>query len=71
MCLAIPSKVVDIDDMMATVDVYGARRAVNLMLMPEEIKEVDEDAAHEALRLIKEMAEMIEEAEAEEMDQLS
>lgn len=74
MCLAIPSKVIDIDDMTATVDVYGARRAVNLMLMPEEVREgdyvlvhagfaiqkVEEDAARDALKLIRKMAEMLE-----------
>jgi hydrogenase expression/formation protein HypC len=74
MCLAIPSKIVGIDEMTATVDVYGARRAVNLMLMPEEVREgdyvlvhagfaiqkVDEDAARDALKLIREMAEMLE-----------
>ena len=35
MCLAIPSKVVSIDNMSATIDVFGARREVSLMLMPE------------------------------------
>ncbi len=79
MCLAIPSRIVEIDDMRATVDVHGARRDVNLMLMPEEVKtgdyvlvhagfavqKVDHAAADEALRLIREMAELIE---AEEED---
>lgn len=74
MCLAIPSKIIDINDLNATVDVYGARRDVNLMLMPEPvnpgdyvlvhagfaIQKVDEDAALDALRLIKEMADLIE-----------
>ncbi len=69
MCLAVPSKIVTIDDMMATVDVYGARREVSLLLMPEEafigdyvlvhagfaIKKVDSDAAAEALKLIKDI----------------
>jgi hydrogenase expression/formation protein HypC len=74
MCLAIPSKIIDIDDMVATVDVYGARRDINLMLLPEEvgmgdyvlvhagfaIQKVDEAAALESLRLIREMAELLE-----------
>jgi hydrogenase expression/formation protein HypC len=60
---------------MATVDVSGARRRVNLMLMPEKvaagdyvlvhagfaIQKVDEEAAREALRLVREMAELLEE----------
>ena len=36
MCLAIPSKIVEKDGLTATVDVCGARRQVNLMLLPEE-----------------------------------
>jgi len=35
MCLAIPSLIVSIDDLIATIDVYGARRQVSLMLLPE------------------------------------
>ena len=66
MCLAIPSRVVEMDQFRAVVDVYGARREVNLMLMPEEvvigdyvlvhagfaIQKVDETAAQEALKVI-------------------
>jgi hydrogenase expression/formation protein HypC len=80
MCLAVPSKVIRIDDMMATVDVYGARRDINLMLMPEPvvlgdyvlvhagfaIQKVDEEAAREALKAIREMAEILAEAEEDE-----
>ena len=79
MCLAIPSKVINVDEMMATIDVKGARTSVSLMLMPEEVQEgdyvlvhagfaiqkVDEQAAHEALRLIDEI---VEQLEAEGMD---
>ena len=36
MCLAVPSRVVGIDNLMATIDVYGARREVSLILLPEE-----------------------------------
>ena len=35
MCLAIPSKVVSIDHEMATIDVYGARKDVSILLLPE------------------------------------
>jgi hydrogenase expression/formation protein HypC len=82
MCLAVPSKVIRIDDMMATVDVYGARRDINLMLMPEPvelgdyvlvhagfaIQKVDEEAAREALKAIHEMAEILAEAEEDEAE---
>lgn len=77
MCLAIPSKVVRIDEMTATVDVYGARRDVSLLLMPEPvdtgdfvlvhagfaIQKVDRDAANDALVLIKELLETMGDAE--------
>lgn len=38
MCLAVPSKIVEIDGYMATVDVMGLRKQVSLMLLPEEPK---------------------------------
>jgi len=66
MCLAIPSRIIEKDQFRAVVDVYGARREINLMLMPEEvvigdyvlvhagfaIQKVDETAAQEALKVI-------------------
>ena len=66
MCLAIPSRIVEKDGFRATVDVFGARREVNLMLLPEEaevgdyvlvhagfaIQNVDYDAAQESLEAI-------------------
>jgi len=79
MCLAIPSKVIEISDIMATVDVQGARREASLVLMPEDvsvgdyvlvhagfaIQKVDEEAALDALNLINEM---IAQMEAEGME---
>ena len=35
MCLAVPAKVVEINDQLASVEVNGARRAASLMLLPE------------------------------------
>ena len=66
MCLAIPSKIVEKDDFRAVVDVFGARREINLMLMPEDvhvgeyvlvhagfaIQKVDDSAAQESLKVI-------------------
>jgi len=66
MCLAIPSRIIEVDNFRAMVDVYGARREINLMLMPEEvsigdyvlvhagfaIQKVEPESAHEALTVI-------------------
>lgn len=66
MCLAVPSKVISVDDLMATIDVHGARKDVSLLLMPEPVRtgdyvlvhagfaiqKVDENAAREALRTL-------------------
>ena len=71
MCLAIPSKVVEIRDKMATIDVSGVRRDVSLLLLPEEaavgdyvlvhagfaIQRIDPEAAEEAMKLLRELLE--------------
>ena len=67
MCLAIPSRVVSTDGATAVVDVCGARREANLMLMPEEIapgdfvlvhagfamQKVDRETAEESLQFFR------------------
>ena len=69
MCVAIPSKIISKDDLMATIEVYGARRQVNLMLLPEEaevgdyvlvhagfaIQKIDAEAGQESLKLFDEV----------------
>jgi hydrogenase expression/formation protein HypC len=69
MCVAIPSKIIELQDMKATIDVYGARREVNLMLLPEPaeigdyvlvhagfaIQKIDREAANESLKLFDEI----------------
>jgi len=64
MCLAIPSKIIAKNDLTATVDVCGARRDVNLMLLAEEaavgdyvlvhagfaMQKIDREAAEESLK---------------------
>lgn len=81
MCLAVPSEIVGINELVATIDVSGARRNISLMLLPEEVQvgdfvivhagfalqKIDREAGQEALRLIKELVES-EEFKAEYMD---
>ena len=65
MCLAVPAKVVEIKDQLASVELNGVRRAASLMLLPEakvgdfvlvhagfamQIVEADEAERIEALR---------------------
>ncbi|MDA8098139.1 MAG: hydrogenase maturation nickel metallochaperone HypA [Nitrospiraceae bacterium] len=35
MCLAVPSKIISLENDLATIDVYGARKEVSVMLLPE------------------------------------
>ena len=65
MCLAIPSKIIEINDSMATIDVYGAQRDISLMLLEDNvhigdyvlvhagfaIQKIQEDDAVETLKL--------------------
>lgn len=69
MCLAVPAKIVDRNDMMATVEVSGVTRQVSLMLLPGAkvgeyvlihagfaIQTVDEEEAKRTLELFEEIA---------------
>ncbi|MCL0038223.1 HypC/HybG/HupF family hydrogenase formation chaperone [Thermodesulfovibrionales bacterium] len=74
MCLAVPARVVKINNLIATIDAHGARKDISLLLLSEEVKmgdyvlvhagfaiqKVDEDAAKDALNLLREIAEAIE-----------
>ncbi len=67
MCLAIPSRIVSTDGFTAVVDVCGARREANLMLLPEEVapgdfvlvhagfamQRVDRESAEESLQFFR------------------
>jgi hydrogenase expression/formation protein HypC len=70
MCLAVPSRVVELDGDMATVEAFGEERRVSLLLMQEEIalgdylliqaggfafERVEPDRAEESLRLMAEL----------------
>ena len=70
MCLAIPSRILEIDDQIAVVDTAGERRKVSLILMHEDVavgdyvliqhgqfayERVDAERAREALALMEEV----------------
>jgi hydrogenase nickel insertion protein HypA len=63
MCLAVPSKIINIDNLIATIDVYGARREVSLMLLPEEARVGDYVLVHAGFALQKIEKERIESGE--------
>ena len=73
MCLAIPSRIVSIDNEMATIDVDGVRRKCSLLLLEDArvgeyvivhagfaIQRLDEAAALGTLDLLREAAELVE-----------
>ena len=73
MCLAIPSRIVSIDNEMATIDVDGVRRKCSLLLLEDArvgeyvivhagfaIQKIDEQAAMGTLNLLREAAELAE-----------
>ena len=72
MCLAIPSKIVKIEDNVATIDVDGVKREASLLLVenPEvgeyvivhagfAISKINEEDALESLKLMREAASLI------------
>ena len=73
MCLAIPSKIIKIDNNMATIDVDGVQREVSLLLLEDAgvgeyvivhagfaIQRIDEAAAMETLSLLRQAVELVE-----------
>lgn len=73
MCLAIPSKITKIDNLMAVIDVDGVQREASLLLLEDAqvgdyvivhagfaISRIDEAAAMETLALLKEAAALME-----------
>jgi hydrogenase expression/formation protein HypC len=73
MCLAIPSKITQIENNMAVIDVDGVRRECSLLLVEDAqvgeyvivhagfaISKLDETAALETLALLKEAAALME-----------
>jgi hydrogenase expression/formation protein HypC len=73
MCLAIPSKITDIENEMATIDVDGVQRKASLLLLADAqvgdyvivhagfaIQKIDEASAQETLKLLRSAAETYE-----------
>lgn len=78
MCLAIPSKIVKIDNGMGTIDVDGVQRTASLLLVEDAavgdyvivhagfaLHKIDEADAMESLRILKEAAAFVEKQERE------
>ena len=53
MCLAIPSKIISIDNSKAVIDVYGAQRDVNLMLLEGQVAVGDYVIVHAGFAIQK------------------
>lgn len=74
MCLAIPSKIVKIENGMGTIDVDGVQRTCSLLLVEDArvgdwvivhagfaLHKIDEAAAMESLQILKEAAAFVDE----------
>jgi hydrogenase expression/formation protein HypC len=53
MCLAIPSKIIKVEDMKATVDVYGAQRDISLIVLQDEVQVGDYVIVHAGFAIQK------------------
>ena len=73
MCLAIPAKIVNIEDGMGTVDMAGVQKKVSLILLEDAnvgdyiivhagfgIHKIDEEVAMESLRILREAAHLLD-----------
>ncbi len=69
MCLAIPAKIIKLENDMGTVDMEGVQREVSMLLLPDiklgdyvivhagfAIHQIDEDEAKESLKVLYELA---------------
>jgi hydrogenase expression/formation protein HypC len=53
MCLAIPSRIIRVEDTRATVDVYGAQRDISLLVLQDEVKIGDYVIVHAGFAIQK------------------
>lgn len=76
MCLAIPAKIIEINDLMATIDMEGTQREASLLLLEDAkigeyvivhagfaIHKIDEEEAMASLKVLRELAAMGSEEE--------
>jgi hydrogenase expression/formation protein HypC len=79
MCLAIPSKIIKIENSMAVIDVDGVKREASLLLLDDAgvgdyvivhagfaIHKIDEVAALETLKFLREAADYVDSLSKEE-----
>ena len=72
MCLAIPSKIIELNDQMGVIDVSGVTRKASLLLLEDPrvgdwvivhagfaIQKIDETTAQESLRYLREAAQLL------------
>ncbi|MFO7494456.1 MAG: HypC/HybG/HupF family hydrogenase formation chaperone [Desulfobacterales bacterium] len=73
MCLAIPSRIVKIEDQMAVIDVDGVTREASLLLLEDArvgdyvivhagfaLHKIDEETARESLALLRDVADRLD-----------
>ena len=73
MCLAVPSKIIEINGDMGIIDVYGVKREVSLHMIEAPrvgeyvivhagfaINKIDQIEAQETLKILKEAAELVQ-----------
>jgi len=73
MCLAIPAKIMSIEDNMGTIDMAGVQKKVSLLLLEDAkvgdyiivhagfgIHKIDEEVAMESLRILREAAHLLD-----------
>ena len=53
MCIGIPSKIISIENLKATIDVYGAQRDISLMLLENEVQVGDYVIVHAGFAIQK------------------
>jgi hydrogenase expression/formation protein HypC len=72
MCLAVPSKIIRVENSTATIDIHGAQRDISLLLLEDEVKigdyvlvhagfaiqKIQKDIAKETLGLFKKLFEL-------------
>ena len=84
MCLAIPAKIVNIEDNMGMVDMAGIQKKVSLLLLEDAqvgdyvivhagfgIHKIDEQAAMESLRILREAAYLLDVEDPGEPDEVT